>query len=254
MKRLASTFGCAAALATWAAPARAQGTDEFGAYGGLEKRGRYESSQSAAAEIRFGPYRPKIDNEFGGTGPFEQTFGDGTRYLIGFEVDWQLLRIPGFGSLGPGFGWGFTSFTANAPFSDGSGLSAQQTSLTIMPMYLVGVLRVDVLAKDVDIPIVPYAKLGLGYALWWVSSGSDTATDASGAKGQGSSFGWQYALGLSLLLDFFDESAAIELDNATGVNNSYFFVEWLNSDLSGFGGGRMNVGTSTWMLGLAVEF
>jgi hypothetical protein len=43
------------------------------------------------------------------------------------------------------------------------------------------------------------------------------------------------------------------MDAATGVNNSYFFLEWYNSQLDGFGGDQMQVGTSTWMLGLAFE-
>ena len=33
-------------------------------------------------------------------------------------------------------------------------------------MALQAVLRVDVLARETPIPIVPYAKLGLGSAIW----------------------------------------------------------------------------------------
>jgi hypothetical protein len=57
-----------------------------------------------------------------------------------------------------------------------------------------------------------------------------------------------------LLLDFFDPRAAREADNSVGINNSYLFTEWYYSDLSGFGSSnRMQVGTSTWVLGLALE-
>jgi hypothetical protein len=246
-------FAAAAAL-FWSGAAFAQGTDEFGAYGGLEHaRHRNESSQTWALEIRFGPYLPNVDDDFPESRPFERTFGNDNRYLIGFEVDWQILRIPGFGSFGPAFGWGYTNITADAPLHDGTGRSQQETSLTIMPMYVAGVLRVDVLAREANIPFVPYAKLGVGYALWWVGDGEDTANE-NGVEGRGISYGYQHALGGMLLLDFFDESSAIELENASGVNNSYFFGEWYVSNLNGFGSGdRMQVGTNTWMIGLALE-
>jgi len=251
VKRFSALAGLV--LGCWSLPAFAQGTDEFGSYRGREEHQRFESGQSVAVELRFGPYPPAVDEEFNGATPFADTFGNDTRFLFGFEFDWQLLRIPGFGSLGPGFGWGFTTFSADAPLADGTGTSNQETSLSIMPMYVVGVMRVDVLAREANIPVVPYAKLGLGYALWWVSDGSDTARDRQGVSGEGSSLGWQYALGGMLLLDFFDPGAAIELDNTTGVNNSYFFAEWYVSKLGSFGGDQMHVGTNTWIIGLALE-
>lgn len=228
--------------------ARAQGTDEFGAYGGLEHAKRQESPQSWAFEIRLGPYPPSIDDEFSNATPFADTFGDSTRFLVGVEFDAQLIRIPHFGSFGPGFGWGYTAMSADARIaSDPTQRGDQETSLSIMPLYAVGVLRVDVLAHDVGVPLVPYAKLGLGYAHWW-------ASDEVDAGGSGHSYGYQYALGGMLLLDFFDEGAAVEIDTTSGVNNSYFFVEWYVSQLDGFGAGdMMQVGTNTWMAGIALE-
>lgn len=235
-------------------PAQAQGIDEFGAYGGRENE-MYASPQNAALEIRFGRYLPNVDDEFNGAAtPFADTFGDSNRYLIGLELDWQVLRIPHFGSLGPGIGWGYTKATAGAIVARTGERSEQETSLAIMPMYLVGVLRVDVLATDLGIPLVPYGKLGLGYAMWWSRSGDDSARDDNGAIGRSTSYGWQWALGGMLLLDALDPRSAAEMDENSGVNNSYFFVEWYNSYLDGFGGDRMEVGTNTWMLGLALEF
>jgi len=231
--------------------ASAQGTDEFGAYGGKERSGQKESPQHAAFELRFGPYRPNVDSEFAGATPFEDTFGNDTRWLVGIEVDWQALRIPHFGSIGPGFGWGYTKFGADAPLSDGTGTSAQRTTLAIMPMYVVGVLRVDFLAKDTAIPLVPYGKLGFGYALWWSGDGDGAAHGDDGTLGRGASYGWQFALGLMLLLDFMDRDSAVMIDNTTGVNNSYLFLEWYQSHIGT--GDQMRVGTNTYMFGLALE-
>ena len=58
-------------------------------------------------------------------------------------------------------------------------------------------------------------------------------------------------LGGMLLLDVLDRSSAVEMDTTTGVNNSYFFLEWYRSQLGT--SDQMKVGTSTWMLGLALE-
>ena len=235
-----------------AGPAYAQGTDEFGPYGGLENARRIESPQNAAFEFRFGPYHPDVDSEFSNSKPFEQTFGNGNRYLIGFELDWQALRIPGLGTFGPGVGWGYTKFTADALLANGSGQrSAQSTTLTLMPMYVVGVLRVDVLAREAPIPLVPYAKAGLGAALWWAGGPDGVVRADDNTVGRGISYGPQFALGGMFLLDFLDEKASVDMDNATGINNSYFFMEWYRSFLGV--GNQMHVGTNTWFLGLAFE-
>jgi hypothetical protein len=254
----ALSVGLSLGAFTIVSPAFAQGTDELGAYGGSELRGQYQSPQNAAFELRFGPYKPEVDSEFAGATPFADTFGNDTRYLIGFEVDWQALRVPMFGTFGPGLGWGYTKFSADALLADGSGnRSAQKTTLTLMPMYLVGVLRVDVLARETPVPLVPYVKAGLGYALWWVGSGDERAyyedpSSGDRIKGKGASYGFQYAIGGMLLLDSFDRSSAVSMDEMTGVNNTYFFLEWYRSML-GTSGDQMAVGTNTWMLGLALE-
>ncbi len=259
MKRsIAVAIAVMAMLAT--RTAAAQGVDEFGAYGGLEKENN-ESPQNFAFEIRFGDYAPNVDDEFGGAAtPFRDTFGNGFQFYFGLEVDWQAIRIPKFGSFGPAFGFGTTKAGARSLVPDQpSGIpredlerTDQGTSLRIFPMYLAGVLRVDVLATEFGVPLVPYGKLGLGYAFWWVKSGGSGARVGS-ARGRGASYGPQWALGGMLLLDSIDPDAAIEMDANTGVNNSYLFIEWYNSYLDGFGGDRMDVGTNTWMLGLALE-
>jgi hypothetical protein len=216
-----------------------------------------ESPQSVAIELRVGRYVPNVDSEFSGAGPgpYQQMFGDSNRYSIGFEVDYQALRIPFLGTLGPGFGFGYTKVTANSFVtpsvtrrSDG-----EETALTILPMYLVAVLRADVFARETPVPLVPYAKLGLGFAPWTISNGGGTSS-VDGSVGRGISYGPQFALGGMFLLDSIDATSAKEMDVNAGVNNSYVFVEWYVSSLNGFGSGnQLQVGTNTWVLGLALE-
>jgi len=228
--------------------------DEFGPYGGTERRDAHESPQDVAFELRVGPYRPDVDSEFGsGDGPYARTFGERTRYLFGIEVDWQALRIPKLGTVGPGLGWGYTQSTADAFIQGSTDRSAEETNLNVMPMYLVGVLRADVLARETPVPLVPYGKAGFGYALWWATGPERLSRDDEGVVGRGASYGLQFALGGMLLLDSFDRDSAVEMDNTTGVNNSYFFMEWYHANLNCLGGACMQVGTSTWVLGLALE-
>jgi hypothetical protein len=233
--------------------ASAQGVDEFGAYG-RHSEDHGESPQYGAAELRFGRYIPAVDSSVNGT-PFRDTFGDSSRYMFGLEGDWQAIRIPHLGTFGPGLGWGYTRATGLARLTaDPSMVSGEETALSVMPFYLVGVLRADFLARDLGIPIVPYGKLGIGYALWWASDGGNTSV-VNGVSGHGSSYGPQYALGLMFLLDELDPQTARDADNSLGINNSYIFGELYGSELSGFGSNsRMNVGANTWVLGLAIEF
>ncbi len=232
---------------------QAQGTDEFGPYAIDDTT--FESPQNAAVELRFGPYAPGVDEEFEGTGrtPFADHYGDDTRWLIGFEVDWQLLEIPGVGTLGPGIGMGFTKMTGQGFLGDGT-VADQETTLSILPMYAVGVFRADAVWRQTPVPLAPYIKAGLGYAMWWTNDGLGVPRAEDGSQGEDTSWGLQWALGVSLLLDVFDPRSAANLDASSGVNNSYVFLEWYNSDLDGFGAGdHMQVGTSTWMAGITLE-
>jgi hypothetical protein len=217
------------------------------------------SSQYMAVELRFGPYAPRVDESQGVIGtPYKDFFGDKTRFQFGIEVDGQLYRVPHIGSLGVGGSWGYTRQSGANKLPDGetSDIPIQQeSSLTIQPMYAVGVLRVDVLAREFHVPLVGYGKLGLAYALWSINNGNETAKncDANGehcVSGRGDSLGTQAALGVMLQLDWMEPSAAVELDTSMSINNSYLFFEW---SVSNYGRDQMNVGSNSWVTGLAVE-
>ena len=232
--------------------AAAQGVDEFGAYGAPDPT-RRESPQNGAVELRIGRYIPQVDKSVPGT-PFKDAFGTKSRYMVGLEGDWQVLRIPHLGTLGPGLGWGYTRAVGRARITATGENSAEDTALSVMPFYLVGVLRADVLMRELHVPIVPYAKLGMGYALWWSSDGG-TVANVHGVSARGASYGPHFALGGMFLLDFLDQQTARDADNSLGINNSYVFAEWFDSELDAFGSkSRMNVGANTWVLGLAIEF
>lgn len=241
----------ALALSLGASVCHAQYVDEFGAYGYDAESA--QSPQNSAFELRFGPYHPGIDEQIDGNA-FSTHFGDDSRWLIGFEYDWQMLEIPNFGTLGPGFGMGYTKMSGGV-FDNMGNATGQTTTLSILPMYGVAVLRVDVLSKTTPVPLVPYGKAGIGYALWWTDDGSGSLERTQdGTVGSDTSWGTQFALGIMLLLDVFDRRAAANMDSTSGVNSSYLFLEWYNSDLSGFGSDEhLQVGSNTWMTGIALE-
>jgi hypothetical protein len=252
MKRVGSALlGCAAFLGV--SPAFAQGVDDFGPYGGLEHHGeRVQSPQTVAFEARFGPYRPHIDEDLPGS-PYKTIFGTDTRWQGGFEVDWQAIRIRKLLSFGPGFGWAYTHSSAKAPLTSGDGLSAQNTTLGIMPMNLLGVLRFEAIADRTWVPLVPYIKLGLGSALWWSSIGEES-THYNGEAGKGWSYGYVAAIGAMVRLDQLDLVSTANADSNLGINHSSIFIEYFKSNLNGFGSSStMEVGTSTWVMGLALE-
>jgi hypothetical protein len=239
-----------AALLFSAGAARAQDFDDLGDYRARERRQHVESPQRAALEIRVGRYVPNIDDEFNGATPYETTYGPSNRYSVGLELDWQLFRIPYLGTLSPGLGIGYTKMSARS-FVVGTGQrSGEDTGLTIFPLYLVAVLRADYIARETPIPLVPYIKFGLGAAPWRITNGGGTARVGDSA-GSGISVGPQFALGGMFLLDFLDPASAMNLDNEVGINNSYFFMEWYDSKLGL--GNQLEVGTNTWVLGLAFE-
>lgn len=225
------------------------------AFGTPESQHPYRSAQNFALEIRFSPYTPQIDDDpsLGGKTPYQQNFGTTPRLLPSLELDWQTFRIPYIGTIGPGVGIGYTRMSADSLTVSGE-KSGDTTALEILPMWAVGVLRVDALWRDAGIPLVPYGKAGLGLAFWRASNTGGTSS-VNGQSGKGHSLGTQFALGIAFALDVFDRGASRNMDASTGINNTYVFAEayWLT--LNGFGSkDTLHVGSNTWAAGLAFEF
>lgn len=234
---------------------------------------RHESPQNFAAELRFSPWQPVIDSEFTTGGPFLAYFGesDGNggrrvtdRLLSALELDWQALRINPVGSLGLGVSAGYSSFTATAPVTATGASSGQNSTLNILPMYAVAVLRLDVLARRTVIPLVLYGKAGVAASYWWITSGdqlarrnglSPTAPDNGRDLGQaatGLSYGWQLAAGAMIRLDWLEPRAQRAWDLQMGVNHSYIFAEYML--VRDWDRPQLRLGSQTWAFGLAFEF
>jgi hypothetical protein len=250
-----------AVFAGWVfiAPGVARAQESEGAL--VSHHREYESPQHFAFEFRFSPYTPEIDSDpaLHGATPYADVFGTSPQALIALEFDWQAVRIPHVGTLGPGVGIGYTpGISGNAQFQtehNGTFVSGETTSLEIIPVYAVAVLRADVIWRELHVPLVPYAKLGPAVGFWRASNTLGTS-HAQGISGLGQSYGTQVAFGLGFNLNVLDQYAARNFDETLGVNSTYLFAEWSRMDLDGlwFQSDPLRVGSTYWTFGLAFEF
>jgi hypothetical protein len=144
-------------------------------------------------------------------------------------------------------------------FADGTGQSEMDTSLRIWFQWADAVARVDALNRMFGIPIVFTAKLGMAQALWWAKKGDYSSryvsSDGTMTRGHGRSWGPTWALGIMFDFNYMQPERAKHLDAVTDINHMYLFGEYYQMRLDGFGSGnQMNVGTSSWVLGYALEF
>ena len=218
--------------------------------------GTYRSPQRFAFELRFGPFRPDVDGEFGGVRhPYQDFFGSGAKLLTQIEFDYEFFHA--FGTAAIGVGIGYFQITGTSPVADGTGLpSGDSSTFKVVPMSLSAVYRFDYFLGAKKFPLVPYGKAGLDYSYWQITNGNgDIATDGMGGRGRGGTDGWHVAAGAALVLDMFDPEAARDFDADLGVNHTALVFEFNHADVSGlFLSNRLHVGDTTWSLGLLVQF
>lgn len=203
------------------------------------------SPRTWSLSLRLSRYRPGVDRELASDpGPYARAFGGHAPWMFGGELERQVVQRAGTLSVGVSAGW--SRSVGRALRADGMGASADETSLRILPVGIGVSWRADFLTRYC--PLVPYAKLGLDYAFWNVGNG-DGNTVASGGTA-----GWHAGGGLAFLLDALDRAGALGLDQETGVNHTYLFVEWIDTRLDGLGAShKLRLGDRTWYAGLMIE-
>jgi hypothetical protein len=202
-------------------------------------------------EARVGSYIPEIDTAVDGS-PYKTAFGE-SMLLFELELDRQFWR--GVGTLGFNFNVGYASVEGRSQTTgEDSGDSPDKTSLSIMPLRAGLVYRFDYLAHRFDIPFTLALKGGVDMYTWWVQAGDNLAT-ANGKTGDGVTFGYHYAAGLHLLLDWFDEHSADGLALDFGVINTYLFAEVQRAEVDGFGDDKsIRLSDTHYSFGLAFEY
>jgi hypothetical protein len=197
-----------------------------------------ESPELFSLELRGGVYIPDD-----GTGAFDVVFDSDLGPMLALELDVIVFRVEDVGWIGVGIGIGWANFKGFT--LDDAGMPTQEeASLTLIPFPGLAVIRIDALARLLDIPLVFTGKLGADFVLWMGEGGE--AGDVSNV-----SYGLRWAAQVALELDWFERRAARSLDDEWGINHSYLFFELYGSTASG----PMDVGTAfAWSTGLALTF
>lgn len=209
---LMASMPSAAALADEAEEPSRSSFDEYD-----DGQERIESPERATLELHLGVYQPdRVAND-----AFDQVFGNDKGPLIGGEIDVNIVRIPYVGLLGVGGIVSWAQYKGKARLEDGS-LSSEDSSLTLYPLGVVGVLRIDTLARYLNFPIVFAGKFGADMVPWNSKTG--------GTKdGSGFSVGFRWAAQIALELDFLEPRNARQLHEEWGINHSYLFFEAMGS-------------------------
>lgn len=217
-----------------------------------------ESIPNHQLQLRFGPYYPAVDSESGLSGePFKEIYGSGSELLFEIGYDWQIWR--GFGAVSAGASFGFVQYLGKGLTSAGAE-SSDTTTFNLVPLRLTAGYHFTKLYDWWHVPLVPYVQGGLSYYIWWSTDGVGDVSkwnDPEGGSDEalGGIFGLHLGVGLKLLLDWLDESAALGFEEQTGVINTFLFAEYEISWVDGFGaGGHMPLGDETFMFGLMFEF
>ena len=216
-----------------------------------------ESERQMMLEVHMGSYQPGIDSQFEDGTPYADAFGTDSATLIGAHLDYQVFQA--FGSLAIGGGIRYGAVKGNAIAADGSS-ATDETGLHLMPATLSVIYRFDWAAQRFGFPLIPYAKGGLSYVVWWMTNGRGEVAnaydpDGVGRVGMGGTMGWHAGGGVQLLLDWFAPGMALVFDDESGVNNSYFFAEYMIHQVNDFGSATsLELSDEALSLGLMFEF
>jgi hypothetical protein len=162
--------------------------------------------------------------------------------MLNVEFDVTLYHIPWLGQLNAGLNWGWANYDAHALVADSTTgeRAGATTKFTVFPIGLLGVLRVDALARHTVVPLTFAGKLGYELVRWKAETGN--VKDGNGLN-QGLRWGAQAAFEL----DWFDRGTARRMDEDWGVNHTYLLFEWYESRTKG-------TGDNTFTFGLGAQF
>ena len=217
------------------------------------------SPLTMSAEFRAASYTPNIDREFAsttGATPYADIMGSGA-WQFGLALDWRTLA--GYwGDLS--FGFSLARWTKDGQARSVSGAATSDTTaLNVLPITIDAVYHFTTLADQWKFPLVPYAKVGAAYSLWWMENGVGNIsryTSSSGATqlARGGTGGLCGSVGLRLLLDVFEPQAARSFDIEMGVNHSYLFAEYQMLNLVDFGNKKsLDLSANIFVFGLAFD-
>ncbi len=218
-----------------------------------------ESPRSWTFNFRVGPYKPEIDSELSAKpGPYESVFQDDSAWMFRWEFGRLITDVPGSIFFTAEAGWGRVKGHGILP---GTGeRSSDTTKMNFVPLSFGIFWQMDIFARRWNVPLVPYARAGFTYSIWWIKDGvGSTAkiTTQSGdtLHGRGGTWGAYFGGGLRLMLDTFASQMARSFDEEMGVNDSYIFFEVLRNQQDDFGSSKsFDLSDTLLLFGLGFDF
>ena len=201
-------------------------------------------------------------------GPYEQMFG-GYSILPMLDIDYFFLR--GVGQFGVGASIGYMGKKEHAWQAGSDPMSANRprapgddNKFRLFPLSINAVYRLTYLDDNYGVPIIPYARGGIAYYVWWVTApngdfakscvGPNTTDTCPKTTAAGASLGVVGSLGLALRAERIDASAARSM-RESGIEHAGFYAEYSIGKVDGFGSDKkLSVGAATWFAGVDFEF
>lgn len=197
--------------------------------------------------LKIGLYRPEVDSAFSNAArPFATIFGDDSGFLPMLAIERRMLDFGGPLSLG--LSAGHYRATAQALASnDGARRSADESSLTVVPVSLGLSYRFDLAERALGWLLAPHISMGLDGFRW--------ATGTTGKPGaSGVTWGYHTGAGVSLALDTLDPEGARRICHEVGVARTFLFLEVTRYEIHGFGAsGGVVLSDTVWSVGLGVD-
>ena len=215
------------------------------------------SKVDSTLDLRFGSWKPAIDDEPGlsGAKPFAEIFeGEDLFYFEG-AYGRELLR--GFGSLGVNLSLGYGGVAGRSLDLEGA-RSGDTTTFRMVPARLGLFYRFDWMQERFGLPVVVAGEAGITSIQWWIASegGISDFETPEGARsvGAGETHGWHAGATAYLLLDTFAPDMARNFDADAGVNNSYLFVNFMRTEADDFGSKTSwSLSDNTTLFGIGFE-
>ncbi len=263
MRRLAAALIALFALGLASSTAHAQ-----------RARERAEAQPTWGIDFGVGPYRPQAGNDLERSyfklifvQPDDKSYFSRHPLLAQLSVNWYLLRD--FGLLGVTFQGGFWSMEGRTRLcTDASGkptgctpetvftseLGTDTTTLSVFPLSVGVIYKIDQLKRAFSVPLVPYLRGSFDWLLWR-NTVRGKVTHSSQGRGSGGNFGLHGGAGIALNLDWIEPSGAASARANTGLADTYLYGEASYYWADYFGNAkRLDLSDWVFQVGLSLDF
>jgi hypothetical protein len=125
------------------------------------------------------------------------------------------------------------------------------TSLTVIPLRIGALWRIESLQRRFAVPVVPYARIGLDYDFWWARANGEVSKVGE-RRGKGATGGYHGGGGVRLALDWLDPGM-VRAPDAT-LQGTYLYLEALAQKVNHFGSSRrLDFSDTIYSMGLALD-